>query len=65
MWFTKSEPESFLQHELEIPGNVATEHPRDLLEPDDQLCQPNDRATEIEVSKRHAWEGAHILAHQG
>ena len=54
MRFTESEPESFLQHELKIPGNVATEHPGDLLEPYHQLCQPNDRATEIEVSKRHA-----------
>ena len=53
MRFTESEPESLLQHELEVPGVVATEHPEDLLEPDHQLCQSNVRATEIEIPKLH------------
>ena len=37
MWLTESEPESFLQHELDFSGNVATKHPGDLREPDNKL----------------------------
>ena len=66
MRFAEFKPESFLQPGHEIPGNVATEHPGDLREPDNQLRQPDVGATQIEVSNRcYEWEGAHILAHQG
>ena len=66
MWFAEFKPESFLQPGHEIPGNVATEHPGDLQEPDDQLHQPDVGATPIEISKRnHERKGADILTHQG
>ena len=66
MWFAELKPESFLQPGRKVLGNVATEHPGDLWEPDNQLCQPHVGATQIEISKRrHEWKGAHIFAHQG
>ena len=65
LWFTEPEPESFLQPDLDLPGNVATEHPRDLREPDNQLHQPDIGANEKEIPKVHGWEGAHDFAHQG
>ena len=66
VWFAESKPESFLQPGHEIPGNVATEHPGDLQEPDNRLRQPDVGATQIEISKcSHEGKGARILAHQG
>ena len=65
MWFTESQPESLLQPDLDLPGNVATEHPRDLREPDNQLRQPDVGANEVEIHKLHGSEGAHIFPCQG
>ena len=65
MWFPEPEHESFLQPDLDLPGNVATEHPRDLRKPDNQLCQPDVGADEVEIPKLHGWQGTHIFAHQG
>ena len=65
MWFPKSESESFLQPELNISGNVATKHPGDLWQPDNQLRQSDVGATEIEIPKLYEWEGAHNFAHPG
>ena len=55
MWFTESEPESILQHELDFPGDVATKHPGDVREPDNKLHQSEVGAAEIEVSKLYGW----------
>ena len=55
MWFTESEPESILQHELDFSGDVAAKHPRDLREPDNKLRQSEVGAAEIEVSKLYGW----------
>ena len=55
MWFTESEPESILQHELDFPGDVATKHPGDVREPDNKLRQSEVGAAEIEVSKLYDW----------
>ena len=65
MWLAESEPESFLQHELNFSGDVATEHPGDLRGPGNQLRQSEVGAAEIEVPKLYGWSGADIFACQG
>ena len=65
LWFTEPEPESLLQPDLDLPGNVATEHPRDLREPDNQLRQSDVGADEVEIPKLHGRERAHIFPCQG
>ena len=66
VWFSKLEPKSVLQHKLDLSGDVAAKHPRDLWGPEEsQLSWQDDRANETEIPQIHGWQGTDNIPDQG
>ena len=65
VWLSQLKPESLLQDELDLTGDVATKHPGNLWKHHNQLCRSVERATQVKVSKLYGKEGAHIVSYSG
>ena len=65
LWFPELEPESVVQHKLDLSGNVAAWRPRDLRGAAAQLSRQHDRTDETEIPQLHGWQGTDNIPDQG